>query len=88
MFDRLDEFAKTLPEPKLGDHWHAYYDQHIRNGERMRAEAFKYAVLGVGRGLRAARQALGSQLSALRRRARAGLAAAERPLDAPQGGAD
>jgi hypothetical protein len=85
MFDRLDEFAKTLPEPKLGAHWDAYYDQHIRNAERMRAEAFKYTVLDIARRLRAARQALGSQLSALRSRAQA---QAERPLDAPQGGAD
>jgi hypothetical protein len=54
----------------------------------MRAEAFKYTVLDIGRGLRAARQALGSRLSAFRRRAQAGLAQAERPLDAPQGGAD
>ena len=82
MFDRLDNFAKTLPEPRLGDGWDAFYRQHVRNAERMRAEAFKYAVLELGRGLRAGGRKLMLRLGEVRRRAGAGLAQADRPADA------
>ena len=83
MFERVDEFAKTLPEPRFDGNWDAYYGQHVRNAERMRAEAFKYAVLGLGRRLRAAARKLG----AARGGAEAGLGPAERPADAWRGSA-
>jgi len=88
MFNRLDEFARTLPEPRFDDNWDAYYGQHVRNAERMRAEAFKYAVLDLGRGLRAAGRKLALRLGALRRRAAAGLAQGDRPAGASRAGAD
>jgi hypothetical protein len=84
MFSRLDEFAQKLPEPRAGDGWDAYYQQHIRNAEQMRAEAVKYALQDLGRGLRAAVRRLG----AVARRAQPGFAPAARPADAPQEGAD
>ena len=77
MFDRLDEFARTLPEPRFGGSWDAYYHQHVRNAERMRAEAFRCAALDLGRGLRAAGRMLAAPLGAIRRRSRR---AARRPL--------
>jgi len=86
MFDRLDQFAKTLPAPRFDDNWDAYYGQHVRNAERMRAEAFKYAVLDLGRGLRAAGRKVVARLGAIRGRAAAGLAQADRPADAWRGG--
>ena len=88
MFERLDEFAKTLPEPRFGGDWEAYYGQHVRNAERMRAEAFKYALFDLGRGLRAAGRKLVVLLGALRGRAEAGLAQTDRPADAWRGGGD
>jgi hypothetical protein len=88
MYERLDEFAKTLPEPRLDDDWDAYYGQHVRNAERMRAEAFKYAVFDLGRGLRAAGRKLIAVLSAIGGRAEAGLGQADRPADAWRGGGD
>ena len=88
MFNRLDEFARTLPEPRFDDNWDVYYGQHVRNAERMRAEAFKYAVLDLGRGLRAAGRKLALRLGALRRRAAAGLAQGDRPAGASRAGAD
>jgi hypothetical protein len=86
MFERLDEFAKTLPEPRFGGDWEAYYGQHVRNAERMRAAAFKYAVFDFGRGLRAAGRKLVAGLGALTGRPGAGQA--DRPADAWRGGAD
>ena len=88
MFERLDEFAKTLPEPRFGADWEAYYGQHVRNAERMRAEAFKYALFDLGRGLRAAGRKVVARLGAIRGRAAAGLAQADRPADAWRGGGD
>ena len=88
MFDRLDQFARTLPEPRFDANWDAYYGQHVRNAERMRAEAFKYAVFDLGRGLRAAGRKLVARLGALGGRAAAGLAQVRRPADVWRGGAD
>jgi hypothetical protein len=86
MFERLDEFAKTLPEPRFGGDWEAYYGQHVRNAERMRAAAFKYAVFDLGRGLRAAGRKLVAGLGALTGRPWVGQA--DRPADAWRAGAD
>jgi hypothetical protein len=88
MFERLDEFARTLPEPRFGGDWDACYGQHVRNAERMRAEAFKYALFDLGRGLRAGGRKLVAGLGAIRGRAEAGLAQSHRPADAWRGGAD
>jgi hypothetical protein len=79
MFVRLDQLARTLPEPRLGASWDVYYQQHIRNAERMRSQAFRYALQDLGRGLRSAGRRLGAATR---------IAPAPRPADAPQGGAD
>ena len=88
MFEKLDEFARTLPDPQLGDNWDAYYGQHVRNAERMRAAAFKYAVLDLSRGVRAAALALTARLGALRGGPAAGLGPTDRPADAWREGGD
>ena len=79
------KFAQTLPEPKLGESWNAYYDQHVRNAERLRAEAFRYALLDVGHGLRRVGQALHRQLTGGGRNR---VTPAESPADASHAGAD
>ena len=82
MFERLDQFARTLPEPRFGDSWDAYYDQHVRNAERLRAEAFRCVVWDLGRVLRAAGRQLGARVGALRGRAGRGLTQADRTAGA------
>lgn len=75
MFDRLDHFARKLPEPRFGASWDVYYQQHIKNAERMRAQAFRYALEDLGHGLRSAGRRLRAAVHL------------DRPVDA-QGGAD
>jgi len=67
MYERLDEFAKTLPEPRPGTSWDAYYGQHISNAQKMRAAAVRFALADLGRGLRAAGGRLAQGLRGVRR---------------------
>ena len=80
MYERLDEFARTLPEPQASASWDVFYRQHVRNAERMRSAAFRFALADLGRGLRNA----GGTLARGLRGQRPGLPGGEREADALQ----
>ena len=81
MFERLDQFARTLPEPQPDGSWDVFYGQHIRNAQQMRAAAVRFALADLGHGLRAAGRRLAQSLRGIRRPS---LAAGEREADALQ----